>query len=256
MVAIDGIKAGFSTMFDQWVIVHRDAKNQADAIWISMENAALHALDQILEKEIENAIIGTAVHKGAETAKTASTEEGVLERLAMVGVEIVKTLAAAAAKMVDAIASIFEWEVAAFGPAAIVTIPATVAAMLAVFNKMKSAMGFEQGGRIRKGQKGYIEGTGNEIIAPEQTFVDIARKELMPRILLEGARAIDRSIVARVSERGAPVFPTDSRDLTQTLKNVEKILREWPTKVDFVQKGDDLYGVWRPADKRYKATNA
>lgn len=43
--------------------------------------------------------------------------------------------------------------------------------------------GYAQGGRLSKGQAGYIEGWHNEIIAPEQTFETIMRQELIPRVI-------------------------------------------------------------------------
>jgi tape measure domain-containing protein len=42
--------------------------------------------------------------------------------------------------------------------------------------------GFQLGGRLRKGQPGFIEGIDNEIIAPEKTFVEIFKQELRPQI--------------------------------------------------------------------------
>lgn len=42
--------------------------------------------------------------------------------------------------------------------------------------------GFQAGGRLKKGEVGFIEGYGNEIIAPEKTFVEVFRQELRPQI--------------------------------------------------------------------------
>ncbi|MEG8946600.1 hypothetical protein [Rosettibacter firmus] len=42
--------------------------------------------------------------------------------------------------------------------------------------------GYQSGGRLRKGETGFIEGYENEIIAPERTFVEIFKQELRPQI--------------------------------------------------------------------------
>lgn len=42
--------------------------------------------------------------------------------------------------------------------------------------------GYQYGGRLRRGQAGFIEGIDNEIIAPEKTFVEIFKQELRPQI--------------------------------------------------------------------------
>jgi len=60
----------------------------------------------------------------------------------------------------------------------------TLAAGFANVQKIASTKipGFQLGGRLRKGQPGFIEGVGNEIIAPEKTFVEIFKQELRPQI--------------------------------------------------------------------------
>lgn len=42
--------------------------------------------------------------------------------------------------------------------------------------------GYAEGGRLKRGNTGYIEGYHNEIIAPEKTFVELFRSELRPQI--------------------------------------------------------------------------
>lgn len=60
----------------------------------------------------------------------------------------------------------------------------TLAAGFANVQKIASTKipGFQFGGRLRKGQPGFIEGIGDEIIAPEKTFVEIFKHELKPQI--------------------------------------------------------------------------
>ena len=54
-VAIDAIDGAFKQAWGDMIMVHRQAKNEGDAIWIGMENTALEALEKILEKWILNA---------------------------------------------------------------------------------------------------------------------------------------------------------------------------------------------------------
>lgn len=60
----------------------------------------------------------------------------------------------------------------------------TLAAGLANAQRIASTKipGFQFGGRLKKGEAGFIEGLGNEIIAPEKTFIEIFRQELRPHI--------------------------------------------------------------------------
>lgn len=60
----------------------------------------------------------------------------------------------------------------------------TLAAGFANVQKIASTKipGFMYGGRLKKGETGFIEGAGNEIIAPEKTFVEVFKQELRPQI--------------------------------------------------------------------------
>lgn len=129
------------------------------------------------------AAASVVVHTVAEAEKTTTTEIGVGARIALIGAEIVATLAGAAASMVNAVASIFEWEVAAFGPFALATIPASIASMVVLYDAAKSAFGFDQGGLLKKGERGYFEGNRNEIIAPEDNFIDVMNKNIIPKVV-------------------------------------------------------------------------
>ena len=72
---------------------------------------------------------------------------------------------------------------------------ATIAAGMANIAKMTSIKipGFALGGRLPKGESGFIEGYNNEIIAPEKTFVEIFRQELRPQIYNNAAVNYDLS---------------------------------------------------------------
>lgn len=59
--------------------------------------------------------------------------------------------------------------------------------------------GFAEGGRLRKGEAGIIEGWDNEIIAPEKTFVEVFRNELRPQIYrMEGMRGYNGELTEEV----------------------------------------------------------
>ncbi len=68
-----------------------------------------------------------------------------------------------------------------FGP---ILAAATIAAGMANIAKMESVKipGYAEGGRLPKGESGFVEGYHNEIIAPEKTFVEVFRNELRPQI--------------------------------------------------------------------------
>jgi hypothetical protein len=124
------------------------------------------------------------VHTTIEAAKTSVTEAGVATRNESILSEIAQELASAAASMVKAVASAVEWEISTFGPFAIATLPATIAAMYAIFEGMKHVLGFQSGGRLKKGQPGFFEGTDDEIVMPEKDFKTIAREDLIPQVLI------------------------------------------------------------------------
>lgn len=73
--------------------------------------------------------------------------------------------------------------------AVIAAAAATVAGMqrVAQINSIE-VKGYALGGRLPAGQSGFIEGYHNEIIAPEKTFENIMRYELIPKVLI-GANA-------------------------------------------------------------------
>ena len=154
---------------------------------MAIMDAVKNYLWQKLTEELSQFIITKAaevlIHTGAEGAKTTVTGVGVGARIALIGMEILATIAAAAASMVHAVASIIEWEIASFGPFALLTIPASIAAMVGIFSAAKSALGFDQGGLLKKGERGYFEGNRDEIIAPKDTFIDVVNQTILPRVI-------------------------------------------------------------------------
>jgi len=253
MIAINSTTDGFRGMWDEFAIDHRQAKNGWDAGWLAMKNSAMKSLGELLANEIKNQLVSVGIHQTAEGAKTAATEEGVAARIALLGAEIVKDLASAAASIVGAIAKAIEWEVSIFGPFAIATIPASIAAMVGVYEGVKSALGFEQGGKIRKGQRGYFEGNQTEIIAPEKTFYQVANEEILPSMLRSLSRmpTLPKAMTERLQQERQSAPGASTRALEQRMDRMVKAV-ESLGGVEFVQRGDDLYGTWRRADRKYK----
>ena len=65
-------------------------------------------------------------------------------------------------------------------PLAAVVIAAGLANVAAI--TAQEVPGYEKGGRLKKGQAGYFEGTKNEIVAPDEDFVTVFKKYLHPQI--------------------------------------------------------------------------
>ncbi|MDZ4210710.1 MAG: hypothetical protein U1C59_03210, partial [Methylotenera sp.] len=60
----------------------------------------------------------------------------------------------------------------------------TVAGLANVQKILATKTGYASGGRLPAGQSGFIEGYHHELIAPEKTFENIMRYELIPKVLL------------------------------------------------------------------------
>lgn len=107
----------------------------------------------ILKKAVEWLADQTALllaeltlHQTTEAAKTASTEQGVLARIALYSLEILKQLASAAAAIARAIAEGIAYLFASLGPFAIPAIAGLTGATIAAWNGIKESLGFKKGG--------------------------------------------------------------------------------------------------------------
>jgi len=88
--------------------------------------------------------------------------------------------------------------------------------------------GYAEGGRLPKGEVGFVEGYRNEIIAPEKNFVDIMRHELIPQVI-----------------QTTPI----NNNFEQLLnKHFEKI-DNWQKNLTFKLERGDLYSSWEQEDK-------
>ncbi len=100
-------------------------------------------------------------------------------------------------------------------------IAASTAAQISQVAKMKPPR-FQEGGRLRKGQIGFIEGIHDEIIAPEKTFIELFKTELKPQIYA----GINNNY--------------NNNEILIELKNLNKKINEWPNELNFKIKGYDL----------------
>lgn len=98
------------------------------------------------------------LEQSTETAKTAIAQEGTLARIALAGLEMVKKLALAAASVLAAIAEGIAYLFATMGPFALAAIPAMVGGVYALWNGIKSALGFREGGHTGYGNPNDVAG--------------------------------------------------------------------------------------------------
>ncbi len=180
--ALSGINAGVVEFGNQFLAIHRQAKNGWDAVWISMYNSAINYLVQLLANEAVYAAASLAIHSGAETAKTTETVVGATARSAAVTAETGVETTNALTKILNAVASAIEWEVATFGPFALFTVPASIAGIYAAFAGAKSMLGLAVGTKVTEEQIARI-GEVPEFIMPERTFYDVAQQEIIPKVL-------------------------------------------------------------------------
>ncbi len=85
--------------------------------------------------------------------------------------------------------------------------------------------GYALGGRLEQGKSGYIEGYHNEIIAPERTFVDIMRTELIPKVVTS-----------------SPVIQNDNME--KLFERQLQKLDNWQSSLTFKLERGDLYSSW------------
>lgn len=71
------------------------------------------------------------------------------------------------------------WNIA---QAALVTAKGIMAVDKIINTEAPQTPGLAEGGRLKKGEHGFIEGWHDEIVAPEDTFIDIFKNELRPKI--------------------------------------------------------------------------
>lgn len=194
MGAIGSITAGVREASNQWLISHRQAASEMDAIWLAIRNSAIGALTSIIAQLIEDAIVSAAVRAATTTATVAS----------------MATISAAAAPAAFAV------NIASFGGAGYSAAASTAVASGAMATAMKAlAIPFAQGGVFEPDQKGFIEGGQYELITPRRTAVDVLRQDLVPEV----ARGIDMTELMRTTIMPMLVRETRTVALQQPASN-------------------------------------
>lgn len=227
---INGLSNGIRSTFNEILAVHRQASNQWDAIWISMENTVISALADMAVKALENWIIDQALMAG-----TVATTSAAMTAIA--------ASASAAATLVS---------IATFGGAAGIGTGAVLAGMATV--RAASIAGFEKGGKTKRGEAGFIEGFKPEIIAPEDDFYKIARTEMIPRMIIEQDRQMNVRVAKTLAERmeSSPIAGAGGfdRELMDRFENAIARLEN----IDWELRGDRLIAVTRAAKVTGKRT--
>lgn len=249
MSVFSGIAAGVGSMWQQFVVKNRQAKDEWDAVWLAMRNTTLNILGNILERQVENYLIDTAAHNTAETTKTAVTEGNALTRVATTvwetttkigmwageqiafiakevamtavavvqgGIRIAIILAEAAANIVKVVAE----AIAALGPFGLIAGAGIAAAGAALWGSVKKTFGFREGGQFESDQRGFIEGGQTEIIAPRKNFEEIMRNEIMPMISKTQLVYLMRGNIT------SPVDNTLLQTLQQEFRSMKKTMRK------------------------------
>jgi hypothetical protein len=182
----------------QWWYEKELMKIQEYENFIDMKKALdeeyLRRKQDILDKEVEYQIDATQ--------KILQTTAGLFKR---------QTAAYKALAISQTIIETYKAATAALSPPPIGAGPvlgpilaaATIATGLANVAKIAATKveGFLYGGKIQKGQIGFIEGQHAEIIAPERTFVEVFREELRPKIFKDINPTSIETIIDKVVER-------------------------------------------------------
>jgi len=252
MAGIDIILAGYRRAFGELLVDQRQAANTWDAIWLEMKNTALQVIKEILAEELKNQLMGILGFRGKkeeESRENAEQQDQDLKRFAaktaaQVGIATgatvgmtaivtgaMGTIAAAAAPAATLVS------IATFGGAVAASEAAIVAAIATTQAASKPVIGFELGGRFEKGQSGFIEGQGREIIAPEATFEDIVRGEMIPKMIVWTEQFNRQRTVSALSERiiEHPVN-VDNKDVVDELKSVKKSIEALELRQEIVLK--------------------
>lgn len=116
-------------------------------------------------------------------------------------------------------------EIPIVGPilAPIAAAAATIFGLGQVANIEKTPVpGYAEGGLLKKGRAGFIEGWHNEVIAPEKTFVEYMNTSLIPQLS-----------VPKINLSG----------LEKTMNSFVTEVRQWQREMIFTQRGLDLVAV-------------
>lgn len=269
-ISTEAIKSGFSSLWNSFAIGNRQAKNEFDAAWLAIKGSALSAIGEILMAEISAAITGTAVHTAAETTRTGVTETNAVIRVATTvwegiskvavwasetasfiakeiamtaiataqgAIRIAVTIAEAAAQMMTSVVKAVASLVEELGWIGLIAGAGAIALGVALWGSIKQAFGFEQGGRLKKGQTGYFEGYENEIIAPEKTFIQVFKQDLLPQLI---GKVSNYELAGLRPAYTQPQINIDLSDLRRDLNKHLTRVEKWQTNLQFKLKSGDL----------------
>ena len=127
-----------------------------------LQTYMLQLLKQYLVNFAATKLAEKVLHAETEAEKTAATEIGVAARMGLMVMEIAKSLATAAASIVQAIASGIAWLFATLGPFAIPAVGALAATAIGIFNGIKKTLGFKIGGYTGSGDADEIAGPAHK----------------------------------------------------------------------------------------------
>jgi hypothetical protein len=184
-------------------------------------------LREMLYQQMTNALIrhltlGITARKTARATEgaidTAANTKQVVETTATEATVTGITLSSSLQRIGAAIAEAVSWATAnsakILGIGALIGIPAAIGLGLAGKKSIQAAFGFEQGGRLKKGDTGYFEGMHDEIIAPEKTFLQVIQQpvqtvqQTIERMLVPVEKQVVVSqAVNRLMEERQPVAP-------------------------------------------------
>lgn len=233
-VFMDTMTAGFRQMWGDMIVGSRQAVDDWDAAWLAMRNTALNILGEILQAKIEEALLGAAAQNEGETEKTIVHETAVQTQIAsneLLQDSNIKTgLSSGAAGTAKAA----EGAAALPFPINIFAIAAAIALATALFKGIFKAFGFEQGGRIKRGQIGFFEGKGSEMVVPDRTFADIARAEMIPQMIRHQDEFNRRRVLAGVQQGVLQQSSVNNEPIVKELRALRQDVRDLELRQELV----------------------
>lgn len=109
-------------------------------------------------------------------------------------------------------------------PAAAAAAVATGLGNVAKINSTNVETGYAEGGLLPKGKAGFVEGWHNEIIAPEETFIDVLNSSIIPRLSPPN-----------------PVFVNaGNNDFSSKIESLFNKIDAWQTKLSVIMDTNDV----------------
>jgi hypothetical protein len=263
VAGVNAVVAGYTEAFNQMFLKQRQAKDEADAVWLAIRNTALSAIRDILATQLRSYIIDALAFGKAETVKTGTQATGsatrtgislgeaaakmagwVAEAATFIASQVAMTASAIAnaavriatflAEIAAAIAKAVANFITSLGPFGLLAAGGAIALGVVVLSQLKKAFGFEKGGEFEPGQRGFIEGGQYELIAPKRTFIDVISQDIMPEVAAAARRQISVMVQSQQPELAFAGIDriTDRLDLlNDRLNELHKTTRRKETSV-------------------------